>query len=156
MPEGELTGRALPFEPKSYITKTFPFTSDVPAVQQHLSTLYASGGGDGPEAVSAALGAALNEVEWRPAAAKMVVLVADAPAHGLGGDDWLLRVVPLRSLLTRPWRWLEYGDGERAPLNVDWTRHLPHERKGFPNGSPDGNDPLQIARAMASRGITML
>jgi len=44
----------------------------------------------------------------------MVVLIADAPPHGIG----------------------EYGDG-------------------FDEGSPDGNDPLQLARMMASRGITL-
>lgn len=27
---------------------------------------------------------------------------------------------------------------------------------GFDEGSPDGNDPLQLARAMASRGITLV
>jgi len=27
---------------------------------------------------------------------------------------------------------------------------------GFDDGSPDGNDPLQIARQMASRGITLV
>ena len=29
-------------------------------------------------------------------------------------------------------------------------------RTGFDEGSPDGNDPLQIARQMASRGITLV
>ena len=29
-------------------------------------------------------------------------------------------------------------------------------RIGFDEGSPDGNDPLQIARQMASRGITLV
>ena len=28
-------------------------------------------------------------------------------------------------------------------------------RSGFDEGSPDGNDPLQLARTMASRGITL-
>ena len=27
---------------------------------------------------------------------------------------------------------------------------------GFDEGSPDGNDPLQIARAMANRGIVLV
>lgn len=44
---------------------------------------YASGGGDGPEAVTAALHATLS-LNWRPEATKMVVLVADAPPHGIG------------------------------------------------------------------------
>lgn len=42
----------------------------------------ASGGGDGPEAVTAGMAASLNDLEWRRDAAKMVVLIADAPPHG--------------------------------------------------------------------------
>jgi hypothetical protein len=63
-------------------------------VQKDLSGLYASGGGDGPEAVTAALFEALN-MEWREEASKMVVLIADAPPHGIG----------------------EYGDGECSYLS---------------------------------------
>ena len=65
------------------MTKNFGFSSDISQVQRHLSTLYASGGGDGPEAVTAALADALN-MEWRQNASKMVVLIADAPPHGIG------------------------------------------------------------------------
>jgi len=53
-------------------------------------------------------------MDWREHASKMVVLIADAPPHGIG----------------------EYGDG-------------------FDDGSPDGHDPLQLARQMASKGITL-
>ncbi|CED85162.1 elongation factor-2 kinase [Phaffia rhodozyma] len=106
--------RDHPPQDHSYIVRTNAFTSSIPLVKEQLSALYASGGGDGPEAVTAAMAAALDDVEWREDAAKMVVLVADAPPHGIG----------------------EYGDG-------------------FPNGSPDGKDPLVLAREMASRGITM-
>ena len=60
-------------------------------MQRHLSTLDASGGGDGPEAVTAALAEALN-MEWRQHASKMVVLIGDAPPHGIG----------------------EYGDGKHS------------------------------------------
>jgi hypothetical protein len=42
----------------------------------------ASGGGDGPEAVTAGMAASLTELEWRREASKMVVLIADAPPHG--------------------------------------------------------------------------
>lgn len=52
-------------------------------MERDLSSLYASGGGDGPEAVTAALAEALN-MDWRPASSKMVVLIADAPPHGIG------------------------------------------------------------------------
>lgn len=45
--------------------------------------MYASGGGDGPEAVTAALAEVLK-MDWRVNASKMVVLIADAPPHGIG------------------------------------------------------------------------
>uniref|UniRef100_A0A8H7XZP6 VWFA domain-containing protein n=1 Tax=Psilocybe cubensis TaxID=181762 RepID=A0A8H7XZP6_PSICU len=110
---GLVAFRDHPPQDHTYITKNFGFSSDISQVHKHLSTLYASGGGDGPEAVTAALAEALN-MEWREYASKMVVLIADAPPHGIG----------------------EYGDG-------------------FDDGSPDGHDPLQLARAMAQKGITL-
>ncbi|KAJ3715457.1 hypothetical protein C8R42DRAFT_698326 [Lentinula raphanica] len=110
---GLVAFRDHPPQDHTYIVKNFGFSSDISKVQKDLSTLYASGGGDGPEAVTAALVEALN-MDWREHASRMVVLIADAPPHGIG----------------------EYGDG-------------------FDDGSPDGYDPLQIARQMASRGITL-
>ncbi|KAM0789687.1 hypothetical protein ACM66B_006547 [Microbotryomycetes sp. NB124-2] len=110
---GLIAYRDYPPQDNSYITKSFEFTSDVELVKANLSSLHASGGGDGPEAVTAAMKAAL-ELQWRPQASKMCVLVADAPAHGIG----------------------EYGDG-------------------FPNGGPDGEDPILLARTMAAQGISL-
>lgn len=74
--------RDHPPQDHSYVTKILPFTSSIPSVKEFLGTLYASGGGDGPEAVTAGMLAAL-EGAWRPDAAKMIVLVADAPPHGI-------------------------------------------------------------------------
>lgn len=92
---GLVAYRDHPPQDHSYVTKTFPFTSDISNVHRDLASLYASGGGDGPEAVTAGLAQALN-MEWRPEASKMVVLIADAPPHGIG----------------------EYGDGESGSLNI--------------------------------------
>jgi hypothetical protein len=82
-------------------------------MQQYVGTMEAQGGGDGPEAVTAAVDDA-RRLPWRPNATKVAVLIADAPPHGLepGGD-------------------------------------------GFPNGDPEGRDPLDIARQMAGGGITV-
>lgn len=110
---GLIAFRDHPPQDHTYITKNFGFTSDINQVHENLKTLYASGGGDGPEAVTAALWDALN-LDWRPSASKMIVLIADAPPHGIG----------------------EYGDG-------------------FEAGSPDGHDPLMIARELAQRGIVL-
>jgi hypothetical protein len=46
---GLISYRDHPPQDNSYITKTFEFTSDVTLMKDNLSTLYASGGGDGPE-----------------------------------------------------------------------------------------------------------
>jgi len=110
---GLVAYRDHPPQDHTWVYKNFGFTSDISKVRQDLSSLYATGGGDGPEAVTAGLNQALT-MDWRQHATKMVVLIADAPPHGIG----------------------EYGDG-------------------FDDGSPDGYDPLQIAREMASRGITL-
>ncbi|GAA5826188.1 hypothetical protein JCM5353_003840 [Sporobolomyces roseus] len=110
---GLIAYRDYPPQDNSYITKSFPFDSSVSNVKEHLKSLYASGGGDGPEGVTAGMKAAL-ELDWRQNAAKMAVLIADAPCHGIG----------------------EYGDG-------------------FPDRSPDGEDPLLIARQMAQMGIPL-
>ncbi|TIA88132.1 hypothetical protein E3P99_02768 [Wallemia hederae] len=98
----------------TYETKNFGFTHDYDQMRENLKSLYASGGGDGPEAVTIAMKEAVYEMPWRANASKMAVLVADAPPHGIG----------------------EYGDG-------------------FPDGSPCGNDPLQLARIMGSHSITL-
>lgn len=91
--------RDHPPQDHTYITKNFGFSSDISVVHKNLTTLYASGGGDGPEAVTAALAEALN-MDWREYASKMIVLIADAPPHGIG----------------------EYGDGEQLLVSrIDCT-----------------------------------
>ncbi|OCF37322.1 hypothetical protein I317_06507 [Kwoniella heveanensis CBS 569] len=75
--------RDHPPQDSTYVYKFHPFTSNIPEVQEYLKGLTASGGGDGPEAVTAGMAATLTELEWRREAAKMVVLVADAPPHGV-------------------------------------------------------------------------
>ncbi|KAF9558504.1 hypothetical protein CPC08DRAFT_751419 [Agrocybe pediades] len=67
----------------AFVTKSFGFSSDVSVMQANLSTLSADGGGDGPEDVTAALDAALASA-WRVDAIKMVILISDAPPHGIG------------------------------------------------------------------------
>ncbi|KAJ9120786.1 hypothetical protein QFC22_002719 [Naganishia vaughanmartiniae] len=104
--------RDHPPQDHTYITKTLPFTSNISKVHTFLKDLHASGGGDGPEAVTAAMQVTLHDLAWRQNSTKTVVLVADAPPHGMS----------------------DYGDG-------------------FPKGDPNGHDPLQLAREMASRGI---
>eukprot|EP00854_Cymbomonas_tetramitiformis_P005288 gene5288-6427_t len=80
--------RDHPPQDDTFVTQTFPFTTDLKKMKSSVSSLKAAGGGDGPEAVTAAL-YAVSKLPYRPNAAKVVVLIADAPPHGLEpyGDD---------------------------------------------------------------------
>ncbi|KAG5638709.1 hypothetical protein H0H81_010691 [Sphagnurus paluster] len=97
---GLVAFRDHPPQDHTYITKNFGFSSDISKVHTHLTGLYASGGGDGPEAVTAAMAEALG-MDWRENASKMVVLIADAPPHGIGeyGDADLLAHAIVASVL---------------------------------------------------------
>lgn len=105
--------RDHPPQDTTFITEVYPFTKSLDVMKANVDTMAAQGGGDGPEAVTAALHEVL-ELNWRPNSTKVCVFIADAPPHGLG----------------------ENGDG-------------------FPNGSPDGKDPIVITRALASKGVTV-
>ena len=71
------------------VANDYGFTDDDRVVREHLSQLRAMGGGDGPEAQAAAMGKALS-MPWREDAMKVVVLITDAPPHGIGeaGDHF--------------------------------------------------------------------
>lgn len=72
-----------------YVTRTSPLTADLAATRGFLDALSADGGGDGPEAVVAALAAALGEIAWDPAAGteRQIFLIGDAPPHLDYGDE---------------------------------------------------------------------
>jgi Mg-chelatase subunit ChlD len=61
-----------------YVTRPFALTGDLDAVYAELATYDASGGGDTPENVAAALRDALG-MRWRAGAKKLVFVVGDAP-----------------------------------------------------------------------------
>jgi hypothetical protein len=105
--------RDHPPQDSTFVTEVYPFTDSIEVMKGNIDTMRAQGGGDGPEAVSAAL-REMNELDWRPNATKVGVLIADAPPHGLG----------------------ESGDG-------------------FPQGCPQGSDPIVTCKAMAAKGITV-
>lgn len=86
---GLIAFRDHPPQDLSYITKEFGFTSNIEIMQKNLTSLIATGGGDGPEAQTAALAAALN-LEWKEDAIKVAVLITDSGPHGLGefGDGF--------------------------------------------------------------------
>ncbi len=73
----------------AFITRTHDFTDDLGAFQQQLARVQAQGGGDTPEALNEALHEVVHGLSWRVDAARMVVLVADAPPHlDYGGPQY--------------------------------------------------------------------
>ena len=65
------------------------FTDDLGAFQNVLARVQAAGGGDTPEALNEALHETVHGMSWRTEAARMVVLVADAPPHlDYGGPQY--------------------------------------------------------------------
>ncbi|KAG8740114.1 hypothetical protein FRC10_004743 [Ceratobasidium sp. 414] len=82
--------RDHPPQDQTFVTKKLvEFTTDVNAVASGLSSLQATGGGDGPEAQTDSLADAL-EAAWNPKATKVAILLTDAPPHGIkeNGDYW--------------------------------------------------------------------
>ena len=63
-----------------FVTRTFPFDSDIEAAKRKIAAQSANGGGDYPEAMQDALIRAANQ-DWRDDAVKTLLLVADAPPH---------------------------------------------------------------------------
>ena len=74
--------RDHPPEDCSFVVRACPFVTTVQEISVYLNMLSACGGGDGPEALADGLFAALN-LEWRPEAAKVAIVITDAPPHGL-------------------------------------------------------------------------
>ena len=73
----------------AFITRTHDLTDDLGAFQQMLARVHAAGGGDTPEALNEALHEVVHTLSWRTDAARMVVLVADAPPHlDYGGPQY--------------------------------------------------------------------
>lgn len=56
--------RDHPPQDHTYVTKTTPLNPDIQVTKDALAKLYASGGGDGPEAVTAAMAEVLRLVSF--------------------------------------------------------------------------------------------
>lgn len=82
---GLITFRDHPPRSTSYITREWPFTSDLNQMVTNLRGVELASGGDLPEAITTALDKALK-MNWSQSARKIIVLVSDAPPHGIGGD----------------------------------------------------------------------
>lgn len=67
-------------------TRVVPLTRDVDAIHRELMNLQATGGGDYPEDVDAALQLAVDEMNWSDSGARLVFLIGDAPPKSYGVD----------------------------------------------------------------------
>jgi hypothetical protein len=63
----------------AYVTADTPLTDDLDGAFTALSKLEATGGGDIPEDVDAALDDAVHKMAWRDGASRMIFVVGDAP-----------------------------------------------------------------------------
>lgn len=66
-----------------FVTKVFPFTSDVESAKENIETMRADGGGDFPEDLNLAMQHTLQELRWRndENCIRLCFLVADAPPN---------------------------------------------------------------------------
>ena len=67
----------------------FPFLyhdwmTDINDIQRACDEMQPTGGGDGPESIACALDCAVNTLQYRELAAKVIIWIADAPPHGFG------------------------------------------------------------------------
>jgi Mg-chelatase subunit ChlD len=72
-----------------YITRVYDLRNDLDAVYADLKTFVATGGGDTPESVNAALDDAVNKIKWSTdkKTLRIIFLVGDAPPHMDYNDD---------------------------------------------------------------------
>jgi Mg-chelatase subunit ChlD len=71
-----------------YVTKAVPFTADLDRFQAELDALSASGGGDTPEDLQAALDVAVRQMDWNSGGIRLGFVITDAPPHLDYGQDY--------------------------------------------------------------------
>lgn len=72
-----------------FVTKSFPFTEDLPTFLGSLKTAVAMGGGDMPESVNAALADTVQKLQWAgDETGRLAILVADAPPHFYADEQY--------------------------------------------------------------------
>lgn len=71
------------------LLERYPFTADLDDASATIGRLAVAGGGDAPEAVYTGLQACLA-LDYRPGSYRVILLVGDAPPHGVGahGDSY--------------------------------------------------------------------
>ncbi len=79
---GLVSYRDHPPQDHSFASRVVPLTDDIAAIKKGVGRMQASGGGDGPESMTDGL-YDIVRLDWRPRAARVVIMVGDAPPHGV-------------------------------------------------------------------------
>ncbi|HUW14360.1 MAG TPA: vWA domain-containing protein [Anaerolineae bacterium] len=137
---GVVAYRDHPPEDSTYVTQVYPLTEKVEVCQRNINSLTAFGGGDGPEAVLDGLHDALNAIEWREYAHKVVLLVGDAPPHGMVGSEGTAS---------------SKGKPEELNLLERALRSLTPVADRWPAGCPSGLTSAGIVAHAQGMGITV-
>ena len=65
-----------------FVTKVYPFSTDLQGFAAKVSKIDASGGGDTPEDMNAGIHTAVSQLQWSDeSVARMAFVIADAPPH---------------------------------------------------------------------------
>lgn len=75
--------RDHPPQDKSFVTRIHASTRDLRKMQEAIDRMEANGGGDHAEAVFDGIYDACEEIDWRPHSCRFILLVGDAPPHGI-------------------------------------------------------------------------
>ncbi len=76
-----------PYE-HSYLTRETPLTRNTKDAVKFIKSIESYGGGDYEEAVEAGLDEAINHMNWRSSAHKIIILVGDAPARNYPNQNY--------------------------------------------------------------------
>ncbi len=79
-----------------YVTKWVDFSFHTAKVQNFVAGLRADGGGDYPEAVKAAVQAAVRELSWRKTARRILIVIGGSPPHAADVPELLQLVRTFR------------------------------------------------------------
>ncbi len=82
---GLVTFRDHPPQDNTFVTRVVSLTSNLDEISEGVQRMRAAGGGDAPEAVTDGLHELLN-LDWDQDATRMVVMIGDAPPHGVEPD----------------------------------------------------------------------
>ena len=120
---------------EEFETRVLPFTDDISCVTSFINNLQARGGGDAPECVATAF-YECNKLDW---------MVTPTPATETDTSNPTPPSLINKTQITRSVVWIT-----DAPAHGIGTRG-----DDYPNGDPNGHDPLEIVNEMTTKSISI-